>query len=292
MDVDSWPFSIACRRSGLRHAHQVSICQAVARGAWRPVPPASRLGLAERQYARLPQRALPPGWQAVAAIAQAHALWRQGRRIETAALCAGLFENPQTPDGLRETALRLCIAEDRGVVRAAASAAVYRRLLELPELTAAERAAVRQALAEHLLIEGDISGALRQYAAVIEDGTLSELETWNIRLQMAHAHLATKDYARARGLYQRLAAASDAPRAVRSLASLYIGHAFEREGDFNQAAAAFLAASQGEIALPHHGQEAAERAEEMRRAMAFPPRSRGGGLLPAPRSRAWCSTWH
>lgn len=241
---------------------------------------------AERQYTAFASDvALPPGCRAVAAIAQAHALWRQGRRIETAALCAGLFENPQAPDGLRETALRLCIAEDRGVVRAAASAAVSRRLLALPELTAAERAAVRQALAERLLIEGDISGAIKQYADVIEGGTLSELETWNVRLQVAHAHLATKDYAGARGLYQRLAAASDAPRAVRSLASLYVGHAFQREGDFNQAAAAFLEASQDKIALPHHRQEAAERAEEMRRlAAGLPSRDPGATRirLPAP----------
>ncbi|NLZ01358.1 MAG: LamG domain-containing protein, partial [Pirellulaceae bacterium] len=98
----------------LRHAQSgLDLPEAAARGFALAASAALQAdwAAAERRYASLASAAaLPPDCRAAAALARAHALWRLGRRIETAALCAELFENPQAPDGLRETALRLCLA--------------------------------------------------------------------------------------------------------------------------------------------------------------------------------------
>ncbi len=208
----------------------------------------------------------------VATMGVAHALWRQNRGTESAALCAKLYDSPEAPENLREAALRLCFAEEHGIVRAAISVPVYRRLLELADTTARQRAMMRLALAERLLADGNSTEAIREYTAAIDEGSLTDLETWNTRLQMAHGWLSARQYDKAREAYNRLATTNAAPREARSLASLCMGHCYERQGDLVQAAVAFDAASRDAIVLPHHRVEALERSAEMRRLAAGMPR--------------------
>ncbi|MHB8900543.1 MAG: right-handed parallel beta-helix repeat-containing protein, partial [Thermoguttaceae bacterium] len=210
--------------------------------------------------------------RAVAMLGAAHSMWRQNRRTEAAALCSRLYEAADAPQNLREAALRLCLVDEPGAVRPAVSVSVCRRLLELPDINPRQHAAVRLALAERLLADGDGAGAADQYAAAIAENALGELETWNARLQVAHASLAARQYDKARDLYKALALAVEAPRELRSLASLCMGHSYERQGDLKQAAAAFDAAARYAIVLPHHRLEALERGAETRRMAAGMPR--------------------
>ncbi|NLS97240.1 MAG: hypothetical protein GXX96_34310 [Planctomycetaceae bacterium] len=238
--------------------------QAVRRGEW---------GAAEQHYRSLADNpSLDAACRAAGTMGVACCLWRQNRMTESAALCATLYETPDAPENLREAALRLCFAEERGVIRPAISVPVYRRLLELPDTTPRQRAIVRLALAERLLTDGDGNGAASELAAAVEEGSLSELEVWNTRLQTAHAQLLARDYDKARDLYKRLATAQEAPRELRSLASLCVGHSYERQGDLTQAAAAYDAASKYDVVLPHHRTEAQERSAEVRRLTAGMPR--------------------
>ena len=202
----------------------------------------------------------------------AYALWRQNRTTDAAILCAKLYEMADAPKNLREAALRLCLHEERGVVRAAVSVPVCRRLLELPDTTLRQRVTVRLALAERFMADGAGEKAVDEYSAAIDAGSLTELETWNTRLQIAHAHLVSHEYDKARDLYKKLATTSTAPRELRSIASLSIGHCYEREGDLSQAAAMYEAASRYAIVLPHHRVEALERQAETRRLLAGLPR--------------------
>ncbi len=215
---------------------------------------------------------LPSACRALGAMGVAHALWQQNRATESATLWARLCDSAGTPENLREAALRLCFREERGVVRAAVSAAVYRRLLELADTTPRQKAIVRLALAERLLADGKGAEALEEYSAAIDGKSLSELETWNTRLQMAHTRLSAREYEKARELYKSLAKAAEAPQEVRSLAWLCMGHSYERQGDLAQAAAAFDEASRCAIVLQHHRVEALERAAECRRLAAGMPR--------------------
>ena len=210
--------------------------------------------------------------RATATMGVAHALWRQSRTADVVVLCAKLYEMPGTPENLREAALRLCFSEEPGVVRAAASVPLFRRLLELSDTTPRQRAIVRLALAERLLADGAANQAIAEYSAAIDEGSLSELETWNTRFQIAHAHLTAREYGKARDGYKQLATSSAAPQELRSLASLCMGHSYEREGNLSQAAAMYEAASRYAMVLPHHRVEALERQAEMRRLQAGQPR--------------------
>ena len=210
--------------------------------------------------------------RATATMGVAHALWRQNRSRETAALCAKLYDTPEAPENLRATALRLCFRDERGVVRPAVSVPVYRRLLDLTDLSPRQRAIVHLALAERLLVDGDGLGAVREYKAAIDVGSLEELEVWNTRLQMAHASLTAHEFDKARDLYKRLATAQAVPRELRSLASLCMGQTYEQQGDLSQAAAAYDVASKYAVVLPHHRSEATERRMEVLRLAAGSPR--------------------
>ena len=241
-----------------------SAAQAVRKGDW---------DAAEQQYRALADdKSLDAACRATATMGTAHALWQQSRTVDAAALCAKLYQMPGAPENLQEAALRLCFSEEPGVVRAAASVPLFRRLLELPDTTTRQRAIVRLALAERLLSDGAANQAIAEYSAAIDEGSLSNLETWNTRLQMAHAYLSARDYDKARDLYKKLATTSTAPRELRSLASLCMGHSYERQGDLTQAAAKYEAASRYAIVLPHHRVEALERQAEMRRLLADQPR--------------------
>ena len=206
------------------------------------------------------------------AVGLAHALRKQNRATDGVGVCAALYELSGAPENLREAALRLCFSEEQGVVRAAISISLFRRLLQLPDTTARQRALVHLALGERLMADGAGKGAVEEYTAAIDEGVLSELEAWNTRLQMGHAYLSTGEFGKARDSYHRLATAQEAPRELRSLASLCMGHSYERQGDLVQAGSTYEAAARYAVVLPHHRVEALERQAETRRLMAGLPR--------------------
>jgi concanavalin A-like lectin/glucanase superfamily protein/parallel beta helix pectate lyase-like protein len=238
--------------------------QAIRKGEW----PAAEL----RYQTIADDTGLDTACRATATMGIAQSLWRQNRMQDVAVLCAKLYEMPGAPQNLREAALRLCFSEEPGVVRAAASVPLFRRLLELLDTTPRQRAVVRLALAERLLADGAGQQAIDEYSAAIDEGSLTDLETWNTRLQMAHSHLSAREFHKARDLYKKLATAPTAPRELRSLASLSMGHSYERQGDLTQAGKAYDAASRYTVVLPHHRVEALERCAETRRLMAGLPR--------------------
>jgi tetratricopeptide (TPR) repeat protein len=278
MDVDEFavydePLSasdIASHALGDIHLSEVpkaifaEVAQAIRQGDW---------AAAEQKYRTIADdTSLDTACRATATMGIAQSLWRQNRMQDVAVLCAKLYEMPGAPENLREAALRLCFSEEPGVVRAAASVPPFRRLLELSDTTPRQRAVVRLALAERFLADGAVQQAIDEYSAAIDEGSLTDLEAWNTRLQMAHAHLSAHEYDKARDLYKKLATASTAPRELRSLASLCMGHSYERQGDLTQAGTAYDAASRYAVVLPHHRVEALERQAETRRLMAGLPR--------------------
>ncbi len=271
----------------LRHAHLLGSLPgavetrlaagtaAVASGDWAEVETqfAGILGLSD----------VPPAIRTAARMAVAQSLRNRGRMDEAIAQYAAIFERSDAPEPLRQIAVRNCIPSGGGPVQALASRGVYERLLELDELSEAERIATRLALAECHVREGDAAAARRQYERVLEMPGLSDRKAWNVRLQIVHAYLAAEEYAAARAEYAKLADRAEAPPELRSMARLCVGHTYFREKAYGEAGKAFATACK-RCELPHHRREAADRAVLMRRM------AKGESLQDA--SAAWAAPPH
>jgi hypothetical protein len=218
-------------------------------------------------FAKMAQQPdLPPAFVAVARMALARTLRQRNRTAEAIAQYAAIYDDAHAPAPLQQIALRQCVPIERNPVHAVAPAAAYRRLLEFPDLSPADRVTVRLYLAERCLQQGEATAAREQYQEVLHAEGLAAAEVWNIRLQLAHTHLAAREFAAAREQYQRLAAMPGAPVPVRGIALLCAAQSHAREKSFAAAADAFakiVAAAD----LPRHlRDEARERIAEMRRA--------------------------
>jgi hypothetical protein len=210
-------------------------------------------------------RGVHPQFRAVARLALARTLDRRGRPDEAVRQYAAVVDEADTPEGLRQIALRMCARSEPRVADPLASRPVYERLLEGPDLSDAERIGVRLNLAERCLREGDFAAARQHYGLLAESAQLPEGDRWNLRLQAAHTCLKARDYAAARAQYAELAGQADAPPELRTFATLSFAHTFVRERNYREAADTFAMVRDFEGAPRHLRLEAEERVAEMKR---------------------------
>ncbi len=196
---------------------------------------------------------------------RAAALWRAGRRRDAVTAYAALLDQPAVPESLRAIAVRRCLYVERGVFDAVASAAAYRQLLALPDMSQQDRFEARLALAERLLRDGDGAAAREQYEIAMHDPAISESRCWDIRLQVVNSRMVDREFDAAADAFRSLADTANCPPALRGIALLSAGHALSLKPDYEAARNAFQYAAKAENLLPHHRAEASERAETMQR---------------------------
>ncbi len=202
---------------------------------------------------------------------RAAALWRAGRRRDAVEGYAAVLDDAAAPESIRAIAVRRCLYAERGAFDAVASAEAYRRLLALPDLPEEDRLEARLSLAERLLREGDGAEARQQYELAAAKPALSDARRWDVRLQAANSRMVEGRFDVAAAAFHSLADTADCPTEVRGIALLSAGHALSLKPDYEAARGAFLHAASTEGLLPHHRQEASERAEAMRRLAAGLP---------------------
>ncbi|MBL7223127.1 MAG: hypothetical protein ISS72_04680, partial [Candidatus Brocadiae bacterium] len=253
----------------LRHAHfQAELPPATAQRFAAATTAMARRDWPAAERALAPivgSRRAPARYRAVARLALGHALQKQNKVHEAVAEYAAVFDATAAPASLREIAVRLCMPSDRGAASAQASPRVYHRLLELPELTEAQRLAVRLSLAEQYMQTGKAARAREQYEAALRSPALAAREAWDVRLQIAHTFLRAGDAKAARAAYEELAANTEAPSALRSHALLAAAQTHVRQKAYAKAAGVFARVAAFDEAPRHHRQEAKERIEEMKR---------------------------
>jgi hypothetical protein len=204
-------------------------------------------------------------YRAVARLALAHTLRKRKRTKEAVAQYAVLADDADTPESLREIAIRLCLPASTRIVHAAASASVYERLLKLNDLSPQDKTAIRVCLAECYLREGKAVPAREQYETVLKASELSIRDVLEVRLQIAHTHLVAKDYPAARAAYSKIASEADLPPEYRGNAALCIAHTYVREKAYTQAAAVFAKVARRPDLPSHQRWEAEQRMQEMQR---------------------------
>ena len=229
---------------------------------------------ASEHFGKITQRRdVPPDCRVLATLGLARALRAQNRNDEAVSLYAEIADAPDTPDRLRDIAVRMCLKTEHGVVTTAASPAVYGRLLELPDLSPEERIQTRLSLAEGFVQEGNAGKAREQYEAVLQSSQLAERNAWNLQMQIAHAYRSAHDYEAARREYEQVANDSKNAPEYRSIALLSLADTYVREKSYVAAEAAYARLA-GLPDLPaHHRHEAEERKREVQRiSQGLPPR--------------------
>jgi len=210
-------------------------------------------------------QSLPAEYRAVARLGLAHTLRKRKITKEAAAQYAAIADDGDTPETLREIAIRLCLPDNTRTIHAPASAGVYERLLELDNLSPQSKIAVQLCLAECYLREGKAVLAREQYKAVLKTADPSDRETWNLRLQIAHSYLAANDYAAARDEYSKITSDAGLPPEFRGNAALCFAHTYGREKAYAQAAAVLAKVAKREELPSHQRWEAEQRMHEMQR---------------------------
>lgn len=222
-------------------------------------------------------------YRSLARLGLARTLDKRGRTNEALREYAGLLDDPTAPENFRQMALRTCARSERGIALPLCSRAAYERLLEVPDLSDAERTGARLNLAERRLVEGDPGAARKDYGLLAESPQAPDGDRWDLRLQAAHTYLYAKDYAAARARYAALAGLADAPPELRAFATLGLAHAFVRERNYAEAAGVFAMVRDFEAAPPHLRLEAEERMAEMKRlAQGLPARDPAAGRAKIP----------
>lgn len=214
---------------------------------------------------------LPESFRSRTQWALARSMWKQGRTPEAVADYTRVFENPDTPQAIRDIAAYRCMTFQRDVFSAKSSEAVYRRLLQRDDLTAEQRAGLHLALGECLLRGDDPAAAEAQFDSALATGVIQGQRAWDVRLQRAHARLAASQFAEARAAYAAFAAMPDCPIEFRGNARLCVGHAWFLDKQYGQAAKAFTEVAESADLLDHHRWEARQRANEMERMAAGLP---------------------
>lgn len=222
-------------------------------------------GAAGRFAKLLEIRDTPAEYRAAARLALAHTLRKRKKTKEAVAQYAALADDADTPESLRETAIRLCLPASTRTIHAAASAGVYERLLALDDLSPQDKTAVRLCLAERYLCDGKAAPAREQYEAVLEASDLPVRDALDVRLQTAHTHLVAKDYPAARTAYSKIASDADLPPEYRGSAALCFAHTYVREKAYAQAAAGFAKVAKRRDIPSFQRWEAEQRMYEMQR---------------------------
>jgi len=218
------------------------------------------------QFAKLLEiRDIPVKHRSVARLALAHTLRKRKKTREAVGQYAALADDADTPDSLREIAIRLCLPANTRTIHAAASAGVYERLLELGDLSPQDITAVRLCLAERYLRDGKAVPAREQYEAVLKAANLPDRDRWNLRLQIVHTYLVAKDYPAARAEYSKIASDADLPPEYRGNAALCFAHTYVREEAYAQAAAVFAKVAKRADLPSFQRWEAEQRMHEMLR---------------------------
>lgn len=208
---------------------------------------------------------IPAEYRAVAHLALAHTLRKRKKTKEAVEQYAALADDSDTPESLREIAIRLCLPESTRIIHAAASAAVYERLLERNDLSPRDNIAIRLCLAERYLREGKAVPAREQYEAVLKASELPVRRALDVGLQIAHTYLVAKDYPAARAAYSKIAGDADLPPEYRGNAALCFAHTYVREKAHTQAAAVFAKVAKRTDLPSHQRWEAEQRMHEMQR---------------------------
>ncbi|GAB6164405.1 hypothetical protein JCM19992_04050 [Thermostilla marina] len=236
----------------------------------------------EAAYASLAAQTADTAIAAACRLGRIFCRLRQDDAAGAASIAASLLDMAEVPDDLRLIAASHCLCKERAVIAAGPSLELLSQLAGTDDAPLDDRA-LRSTLAETALRNGDWERASSLFRQLAEDAEISPSDRWNYRLQAAHALAFGKQFAAAREAYRALADDPDAPQLVRGLACLAIGRTFERAGDPAQAEEAYTAAARRDDILPHHAQEAAELAAEMRRSVKGLPRRDGAaGKTPIP----------
>ncbi|RMF91709.1 MAG: hypothetical protein D6741_15800, partial [Planctomycetota bacterium] len=233
-------------------------------------------------YDAFAEQTTDPLIAAACRLGRVFCLLRQDDAAGAASVAASLLDMPGVPDAVRLIAASHCLCKERAVIAAGPSLDLLTQLAEARDAPLDDRA-LRTTLAETALRTGDCRQAATLFRQLAEDADISPSDRWNYRLQAAHALAFDKQDDAARDAYQAIVDDPQAPKAVRGLACLGIAHTFERAGRFAQAAEAYAEVARRDDIFPHHAQEAAELAEEMRRlAKGLPRRDGTAGKTPVP----------